>query len=157
MLPLLILVVPPTVIGGGYVSWSAGQNFMLKRSSLESSPPSDTLTSYGSGILTLGITYGLAEVVFAYIGGTTAIATTAASSSSSSSAASGHARPSGGGGKLTAGRYVPPKSAGDLLGRVGPPVLMRLGAASFAFFCAGAVQTYVASSSAADGPVEERK
>ena len=41
--------------------------------------------------------------------------------------------------------FRPPQTVKELMERLGPPLLSRLGAASFSFFCAGAVQTYVAS------------
>lgn len=168
MLPLLILVVPPTAIGGGYVSWTAGQKLILatasggSSSSLPDDAPPNTLASNVAGLAALAGTYGIAEYFMGQSESSAAGATQGSSSSGSgdisksgTSSITGTATgkgPSvaGGGG----GKFVQPKSVGDLLSRIGPPVLMRLGAASLAFFCAGAVQTYVASRSLAK---EERQ
>ena len=149
MLPLLILVVPPTAAGGGYLSWSAGQRLILldggTRSSTSSSPsacadeaPPNTLASNVAGLAALAGTYGAAEFLL----GRSERSGTPHTKTTASAAGAG-----GGGGGGGGGKFVQPKGIGDLLSRVGPPVLMRLGAASFAFFCAGAVQTYVASRS----------
>ena len=152
MLPLLILVVPPTAAGGGYLSWSAGQRLILlaggktrTRSCTSSSPsayadeaPPNTLASNVAGLAALAGTYGAAE----YLLGRSERSGTPHTKTTASAAGAG-----GGGGGGGGGKFVQPKGIGDLLSRVGPPVLMRLGAASFAFFCAGAVQTYVASRS----------
>ena len=169
MLPLLILVVPPTAIGGGYLSWSAGQRLILAAASSSTSPsadeaPPNTLASNVAGLATLAGTYGAAE----YVLGQSESAGGVAQGSTSSSTGSGNISKSGTSGTCSTatasvsqkgptaaggGKFVQPKSMGDLLSRIGPPVLMRLGAASFAFFCAGAVQTYVASRSS----VKERR
>ena len=42
------------------------------------------------------------------------------------------------------GNYVPPQSLKELFQKAGKPALVRLGAASLAFFCSGAVQTHLA-------------
>ena len=42
------------------------------------------------------------------------------------------------------GKYLPPKDWFELARRVAPPITLRVAASSIAFFCAGAVQTYVA-------------
>ena len=177
MLPLLILVVPPTAIGGGYLSWSAGQKLILATASSSSSTgsrtsstdeaPPNTLASNLAGLAALAGTYGAAEYLLGQSessggvsqgSGSAGSGTISKSGTSSSTATAtgngatkkGPSVAAGGGG----GKFVQPKSVGDLLSRIGPPVLMRLGAASFAFFCAGAVQTYVASKSLAK---EERR
>ena len=143
MLPLLILVVPPTAIGGGYLSWSAGQKLILAADNTSSAQvddeaPPNTLASNVAGLASLAGTYGAAE----YLLGRSEISGGAAT-------ATGKGPTVAGSGATGGGKFVQPKSVGDLLSRIGPPVLMRLGAASFAFFCAGAVQTYVASRSLA--------
>lgn len=160
MLPLLILVVPPTAIGGGYLSWSAGQKLILATASSTSSSstddeaPPNTLASNLAGLAALAGTYGAAEYLLGQSessggvsqgSGSAGSGTISKSGTSTTTATATGKGPSvaGGGG----GKFVQPKSVGDLLSRIGPPVLMRLGAASFAFFCAGAVQTYVASRS----------
>ena len=160
MLPLLILVAPPTAAGGGYLSRSAGQRLILldggTRSSTSSSPsacadeaPPNTLASNVAGLAALAGTYGAAEYLLGRSepsggahGSTSSSSGTFHTKTTASAAGTG-----GGGGGGGGGKFVQPKGIGDLLSRVGPPVLMRLGAASFAFFCAGAVQTYVASRS----------
>jgi hypothetical protein len=40
--------------------------------------------------------------------------------------------------------YVPPQSVKEFFQRAGKPALIRIGAAGFAFFCSGAVQTHLA-------------
>ena len=139
MLPLLILIVPPTVLGGGYVSWSAGQKLALPSSRSEDPPP-DTFASYSAGLTALGGAYGLAEFAL----GKFEIGNPATHHSGEGGAAGAKAdiRNAAGSGN----KFVQPKSVGELLGRVGPPVLLRLGAVSMAFFCSGAVQSYVAQS-----------
>ena len=147
MLPLLILVVPPTAIGGGYLSWSAGQKLILAADNTSSAQvddeaPPNTLASNVAGLASLAGTYGAAE----YMLGRSESSGGAATATGKGPNVAGSGDGGGGGG---GGKFVQPKSVGDLLSRIGPPVLMRLGAASFAFFCAGAVQTYVASRSLA--------
>ena len=134
----------------------AGQKLILTASSLPDDAPPNTLASNLAGLAALAGTYGAAEY---FMGQSESSTGGAAQGSSSSSSGSGNISKSGtssttaatGKGPSVAGggggKFVQPKSVGDLLSRIGPPVLMRLGAASFALFCAGAVQTYVASRS----------
>ena len=129
MLPLLILVVPPSVAAGSYASWSLGQRVVVVSRRL-SDPPEDTFASYSSGLVALAGTYGAFE--FALSQGE--FATKESSVSQKASA-------------RRKAKFEPPKTIGDLVGRIGRPVLMRLGGAYAAFFCAGLLQTYVASSS----------
>lgn len=174
MLPLLILVVPPTAIGGGYLSWSAGQKLVLATASSSSSTsssstddeaPPNTLASNVAGLAALAGTYGAAEYFMGQSESSGGAAQGSGSTGSGNISKSGTstATATGNGtikkgpsvaGSSGGGKFVQPKSVGDLLSRIGPPVLMRLGAASFAFFCAGAVQTVVASKSLAK---EERR
>jgi len=132
MLPLLILVVPPTAIGGGYLSWSAGQRLLLAGLDDAAAAPPSTWGSNVAGLAALAGTYGVVESSLGRW-----------ESTSRSGAHHGASGSSGG------PKFVQPKSVGDLMSRIGPPVLARLGAASFAFFCAGAVQAYVTSRSLA--------
>jgi hypothetical protein len=113
MLPLLILIVPPSIAGGSYVMWYSGQQVVLRRKQLAEAPP-QSAASYTTGIMTLVGTYGLQS--FAFPDAQT---------------------------KITQGGYVPPQSIGEVFQRVGRPIVLRLGASSAAFFCAGVVQTYV--------------
>lgn len=119
MLPLLFLIVPPSVIGGSYFMWYSGQQVVLSREKLLEAPR-QSAASYASGIVTLVGTYGLQSMLFPQDKTNTTIT------------------------KENKKVYVPPQSVGEAFQRVGRPVLLRLGAASIAFFAAGITQTYVA-------------
>ena len=127
MLPLLILVVPPSVAAGSYLSWSLGQYTVVRYRNLAGPPTAHSFASYASGFVALGGTYGAIEVAFSKF-----------EESSSGSDVRG--------GVKEKPKFEPPKSIGEAVGKMGPPVLKRLGAASVAFFCAGVVQLCVASS-----------
>lgn len=120
MLPLLILIVPPFLVGGSYLMWYSGQKMVLSQTKRLTPPPQST-ASYSAGIASLVGTYGLLSAVFFHNADKTT--PTAATEK-----------------KV----YVPPKNFADVFQRVGRPVLMRAGAGSVAFLCAGAAQTYVA-------------
>lgn len=47
--------------------------------------------------------------------------------------------------KNPGGAFQPPQTPQELIERLGRPLLTRLAAASLSFFCAGAVQTYMAA------------
>jgi len=118
MLPLLFLIVPPSVVGGSYLMWYSGQQIVLSRSK-RIEPPPQSAASFATGLAAFFGTYGVQSALFPHDKPTT---TTTAK-------------------KMV---YVPPKSVGEVFQRVGRPILMRVGAGSVAFFCAGAAQTYVA-------------
>jgi hypothetical protein len=99
--------------------WYCGQQVMLSRKKLVEAPP-HSAASFASGIVTLIGTYSLQSMLFPQDKATTTIV------------------------KENKKVYVPPQNIGEAFQRVGRPVLMRVGAASVAFFCAGAAQTYVA-------------
>lgn len=118
MLPLLFLIVPPSVVGGSYLAWYSGQKVVLSRTKLLEPPP-QSAASYFCGVSTLVVTYGLLSAVFLHHADKSTVI------------------------KEKKG-YVPPKNIGEVFQRVGRPVLMRVGAGAVAFFCAGAAQTFVA-------------
>mmetsp|Transcript_17513 Transcript_17513/g.26073 ORF Transcript_17513/g.26073 Transcript_17513/m.26073 type:complete len:149 (-) Transcript_17513:347-793(-) len=139
MLPLLILVVPPTVIGGSYGMWYSGQKLVLLSSyqqhstkKLTTVPPPQSSASYAAGLITLGGTYGLLQSITLGVGDS-AVSSFSASSQSTKTKV-----------YIKEGGYQPPQTLAELKSRIGAPLLKRMGIASIAFFVAGSVQTYVA-------------
>lgn len=162
MLPILVLTVPPIIGGGGYVCWSQGQNLVLdsmgsagsgsagsSASSMVLSPsksnvPDHSVGSFTAGILTLFGSYNLA---FAGLAATFLTQEDLSSASSKSSAGAAGASISMGDKqdmKKFQQNYKPPQSLQEFFQRAGRPGMVRVGAAGFAFFCAGAAQTIVA-------------
>ena len=199
-----VLLLPPTVLGTGYICWYQGHHFALRRYYYEESffldyydnPPPDTLSSYSLGILTLGGTYYLQSLLlfplFEGRGPTMPSSPTPTTSSSgakttSSSATTTNPKPLSsmeefkkhsltrkhdaklpffnptkkGGAKTKAttatsatstkssSLYVPPQSITELVKKIAPAIVLRVCATSIAFYCAGAIQTYVAAAAAA--------
>jgi len=158
MLPLiLLLAVPTSTAAGGYVMWSTGQELILKQQQCLKSPPSQSIPTYATGLLTLIGTYRLHYPLFRYFdemsaggGSTTAdkppssstsssvTSSSASSSSASSSSASAQKTKS----RILANGYIPPKSFAELFTRGGGATIARMGAVGVGFFAAGALQTY---------------
>ena len=112
----------------------------LQRSFIsEDDLPSQSFTSYTIGLATLGAAYYVQSLAFPIIeGGTAAAKELQAISSQQAGNLTKNVQQGG------PGKYVPPKDMAELARRVLPPITLRLGASSVAFFCAGALQTYVA-------------
>ena len=151
---ITIVFLPPSVAISGYLCWYQGQKTVLatnlKRSFIsEDDFPSQTFTSYTLGLATLGGAYYVQSLAFPFIeGGTVAAqelkehAMSARHSdhfSKNNKQFSVYNNKEGG-----PGRYAPPKDMFELARRVFPPITLRIAASSVAFFCAGAVQTYIA-------------
>ena len=69
MVYLLIIFVPPTLAGGAYLCWRAGEKFAIKQLHTQTSKPKpiyQTFSSYAAGTTTLVGTYGLAEYLFTH-------------------------------------------------------------------------------------------
>mmetsp|Transcript_26349 Transcript_26349/g.36967 ORF Transcript_26349/g.36967 Transcript_26349/m.36967 type:complete len:180 (-) Transcript_26349:578-1117(-) len=165
MLPALaILILPPTFGGSAYFCWYQGQQLVLRQRILKDPiEQQSSFTSYAAGIGSLGVMYGLQrKLIFPYFDGVHEQQLTQHLGSSQESSPStttppkkykhkttkvsttiGHKQHNN---KTTAKSFVPPQNLGDVYRRIGPPVLVRLGAASIAFFMAGIIQTYVESS-----------
>ena len=161
-----VTLAPPTALASGYYLWHCGQDFALsssllshhpipqtampaKRIHYDVNPPPQSILSYMSGIATLSGSY-LAldhcihkwEVSSSSSSTTTTTTTKPQTSSSIIQQNSKYFLPH----KASPSQaFRPPQTVSELMERLGPPLLSRLGAASFSFFCAGAVQTYVAS------------
>jgi len=128
MLPVLMLVFPPSVAGGGYACWFLGQQTALLPTNKREAPIQSP-GSYMAGITTLVGVYGLQSTQFPQNG------QVAKNSTSKFVPPQKQARDV---------QFQPPKSMAEALQRMGRPVFMRVGAGGVAFFCAGVVQTFVA-------------
>jgi len=115
--------------------WYSGQQLVLSKKQL-SLAPTQSAGSYAAGIVTLAGAYGLQSTLFPKLAEKPNKATRA--SSKSKSFVPPHKQ---------AQAYQPPQTMGEVFQRMGRPLLMRVGAGSVAFFCAGIVQTIVASGS----------
>mmetsp|Transcript_7676 Transcript_7676/g.7234 ORF Transcript_7676/g.7234 Transcript_7676/m.7234 type:complete len:160 (-) Transcript_7676:123-602(-) len=159
MLPLLILVVPPSLAGGGYACWYLGKNTALtlfqssKRTSLTSASSSSeqSTQSYMAGMTTLVVVYGLQSSQFHRLVKDTSKSRTQAkiresgvkNRGNSTAYVPPHKQP-------RSQQFQPPKSMNDAFRRMGRPVLMRAGAGGIALFCSGIFQTFVVIRSAGD-------
>jgi hypothetical protein len=125
MLPVLILVGIPSATAACYLSWCQGQNLAMRLSDNRLEPPTQSILSYTLGLTALLGSYALqAQAIRRLESGDNMPKTTTSSS--------------------TKGAYNPPSGIGDVMGRAGKPALLHIGAASFAFFCMGIAQNYVA-------------
>ena len=127
MLPVLMLIVPPSVAGGGYACWNLGQHTVLFWSG-QKEVPIQSSASYMSGIVTCMSTYNLQAKLFP-------------KSPALKPVSSKHIPPHK---QAKDAQFQPPRSAGEVFRRMGKPTLLRVGAGCISFFFAGAVQTFVA-------------
>lgn len=157
-----VALAPPSALAAGYYLWHCGQNFVMSRSSFSQfqqaggkvlydlKPPPQSFLSFGSGIATLSGSYlALDHCIHR-------LETASASTTSTSSTTGGAAAKQTAASVQQTSKYFlphkaapgqafrPPQTVTELMERLGPPLLSRLGAVSFSFFCAGVVQTYVA-------------
>lgn len=137
---------PPTALISGYYLWYSGQQFVMTRCPLpslrftampSSQPPPQTLGSYTAGLITVGGTYFVLEHLIQQTEVSGAANNPGTTTSSPRHVIPHKAPPHQ--------AFQPPQTIEELIQRLGPPLLSRLGALSFSFFCAGAVQTYVAA------------
>ena len=142
-----VTLAPPTALAAGYVLWNSGQSIALKRLQIDvDTPPPQTFLSYGVGFATLGGVYlGLDNMIQQM-----EAKASGSKSSPQINTASSHFLPH----KAPQQAFRPPQTVQELIERLGPPLLSRIGAASFSFFCAGIVQTYVAN---AVQPIQDRR
>mmetsp|Transcript_2913 Transcript_2913/g.4404 ORF Transcript_2913/g.4404 Transcript_2913/m.4404 type:complete len:154 (+) Transcript_2913:53-514(+) len=151
MLPLLILVVPPSVAGGSYGSWYLGQQTALlltSTSRTSSAPPLDapsqSTASYISGIVTLVGAYGLQCTQFSRLESDadpnrhTPTKVHKGNSQEHPKFVPPHK-------KASTAQFQAPQNVAEAFERVGRPMLIRAGAGGVALFCAGVVQTVVAT------------
>lgn len=140
MLPVLILIVPPSIIGGGYGFWCFGHSTALSlfqqtaksvpgAAKPSPSPPhSQCAGSYAAGLSTCVGTYALLGSQFHRVEG-----------AAGAQYVPSHKR-------TTPAQFHPPKTVAEAFQRVGKPLLLRAGAGGAALFCAGLAQTFVALS-----------
>ena len=166
-----VLLGPPTVLGTGYLCWYAGHRHVLDKYYIDrDEPPSDSISSYTVGVLTLGSTYYIQSLVmFPLFEGRNSSPSSSGSSVSEtkpmtsmdefkkhafarkhtfptttkSSTSSSYSTPTKGSNTSTS--YVPPSSISELAIRIAPAIILRVCATSIAFYCAGVIQTYVAA------------
>ena len=154
---LTIMIVPPSVLGVSYVMFTSGQSWVqhryyspssilrLSSSSASASVPTGSILSYASGIATAAGLYHVQSTVIARyepkssIMVPTASATTNIPARRTTTAGDSFIPPH----KATQ-PFRPPQTVNELYQALGRPFLTRLAAASVSFFCAGAVQAYVA-------------
>ena len=158
---ITLVFLPPSVAISGYLFWYQGSKTVLTQNlhrsyiSYEDDFPSQSFTSYALGISTLGGAYYVQSLAFPFIEGGTvaaqelkehALSTTRhhhryhfTNKNANNKQFTVYNNKEGG-----PGRYAPPKNLFELAKRVFPPITLRIAASSLAFFCAGAVQTYVA-------------
>lgn len=161
-----VTLAPPTALACGYYLWHSGQSFALtyggsvpineqgdndnKRFRYDiRTPPPQSFLSYTAGIITLsGMYLSQDRLIQQWEAGCSKTANNAASSSpqqhphQTTPTNSKYFLPH----KAPHQAFRPPQTVQELMERLGPPLLSRLGAASLSFFCAGVVQTYVAGS-----------
>lgn len=132
------MIVPPSTVLGGYFMWYQGQQCVYQgmRSRQLSNPlPRQSFLSYSSGLATLaGTFYVQRPLIDRFEGGQEA--RDKARAAFRTEFTPPHKSPN---------PFRPPQTALELYERAGRPMLARLTAGSLAFFCAGAVQAYVAS------------
>ena len=157
---ITLVFLPPSVAISGYLFWYQGsktvltQNLHRRYISYEDDFPSQSFTSYALGISTLGGAYYLQSLAFPFIEGGTVAAQELKEHALSTTRHHHHrdhfTNKNANNKQFTVykeggpGRYAPPKNLFELAKRVFPPITLRIAASSVAFFCAGAVQTYVA-------------
>ena len=143
MLPVLILVVPPTAAGGSYGCWYMGQQTALSlfRPSAGrriTDVPSQTTGSYIAGLAALAGTFALQSSQFHRLENTAT--TTANSTKKRIPASKAYVPPHK---QAHSHQFQPPKTMGEFFQKMGRPVLIRAGAGGIAFFCSGMVQTLI--------------
>jgi hypothetical protein len=160
MLPLLILVVPPSVVGGSYWMWYQGEQFVLHQwgnprdTTIVAQQPfvshSNTASSSVQSFVVGGVAwvgaYGLqSQFLFPFFQDTPKPTTINTKPTSCSTSSLKKPQQTNATTKLPKNQpltFVPPKNMSELFHRAGRPVLLRLGAICVSFFCAGAAQTY---------------
>lgn len=131
---ITIILLSPTVLGAGYAMWYQGEQMVCSNRRVDEAPP-QTWSSYSAGFLALGATYYTQSLAFPLFENSKASEELKKHALETSHQPMPSYKQVG---------YVPPKSLTDLAKRIAPPLLLRLSASSLAFFCAGAIQTYVA-------------
>jgi hypothetical protein len=135
MLPVLILVIPPSAIGGGYVAWNLGKHssFLLlgKNTSTphdDSSSDSRRSISYIADIITAFGVYGILSTQFPKE--TQIEEHNATKSKVTKTYVPIHKQ-------AKSAQFQPPATFQEAFHRFGRPVVIRAGAGGFALFCAG--------------------
>lgn len=166
MLPILLLVVPPTVVGGGYACWYIGQqtalSLLLPSASYSNGSANDnqiqqpaamattkTIGNYIVGIGTFASVYGLQSMFFSDDGGssnrssahTMDLSKQVNNNKSTSTASKSSNKFIPPHKRKLQDQFQPPKSMGEAFKRMGRPILIRSGSVGVAFFFAGVVQT----------------
>eukprot|EP00979_Chaetoceros_neogracilis_P002699 scaffold437_cov288-Chaetoceros_neogracile.AAC.49 len=159
MLPVLLLVVPPSVAGGGYACWFLGQQTALSLKNVNdsnnnnnsninsnSNKPLQPLVksssgagSYTAAIVTLAGVYGALSTQFP--NDPDKGKDLAAKAKDKNTTAGSHFIPPHK--QAQSAQFQPPKSFAEAFQRVGRPMIVRAGAGGVALFCAGIVQTLV--------------
>jgi hypothetical protein len=130
---LTVMIVPPASVGGGYLMWTYGRQLVITRQNLRDMPK-QSLASQTAGLFALYSTYKLQSPLLAFFDGD-ATAQSRARETMQREFTPPH---------KSLHAFQPPQTLTEVYERAGRPILARLGAVSLAFFCAGAVQTYVA-------------
>mmetsp|Transcript_17079 Transcript_17079/g.40960 ORF Transcript_17079/g.40960 Transcript_17079/m.40960 type:complete len:165 (-) Transcript_17079:154-648(-) len=149
---ITVVFLPPSVAISGYLFWYQGQRTVLtshyNRSYIaEEEFPVQSLKSYALGLATLGGAYYAQSLAFPLIEGGTLSARELKEHAMSTRHRDHFSKNNK---QFTVykeggpGRYAPPKNLFELAKRVAPPITLRVAASSMAFFCAGAVQTFIA-------------
>ena len=154
MLPVLILIVPPSVLGGGYACWHVGQQAATSITKgteydmLHISNINHSTGSYMAGIGSMLGIYGIISSQFVRLEDTNTNTSTKTSINNTKTKTSTHHIHIPPHKQTKAHQFQPPKTIQEAFQRMGRPVLIRAGAGSIAFFCGGLVQMLVSSASA---------
>ena len=156
-----VTLAPPTALASGYYLWHCGQDFALSSSLVshhipqtatstktihyDITPPPQSILSYISGIATLSGSYLALDHCIHKWEVSSSLSSTSTKPQTPSSSVQQNSKYFLPHKASPSQAFRPPQTVPELMERLGPPLLSRLGAASFSFFCAGAVQTYVAS------------
>ena len=156
-----VLTLPPTVVCLGYLSWLQGSNFCHERLLLlpqfnvdtkrkrHTKESKSSLASFLAGMATLVGTYWLISLSFPYLETSDAQDKLKQHTlePSNSTTVSRTAKRSGKFQRITHQSqtgYRPPENIMEIVYKVTPPLSLRLGTTTVAFFCAGVTQTFVA-------------
>mgnify|MGYP005846170743 CR=1 FL=1 len=155
-----VTLAPPSAMVCGWCLWHTGENVVLSNCRLSpppslpyassdtpskydaEHPPRQTFLTYGVGVAVLTGTFLLQDSAIQRWEATADLQQQEAQQFKHSAKEHvKHFLPH----KNPTQAFQPPQTPQELVERLGRPLLSRLAAASFSFFCAGAVQTYLAA------------
>mmetsp|Transcript_22388 Transcript_22388/g.33128 ORF Transcript_22388/g.33128 Transcript_22388/m.33128 type:complete len:159 (+) Transcript_22388:181-657(+) len=156
MLPVLLLVLPPSIAGGGYACWFLGHqtahSFLSDGSNKPATPLINSGASYATAVGAFAGVYGALSTQFPRhqeTGEGKDLAKTKQKASVSVSESKKSFVPPHK--KAQSEQFQPPKTIAEAFRRYGRPMVFRAGAVGVAFFCAGTLQTVVANKNAGKG------